>query len=108
MAGGVRPVQEKLLHSMVQELGPKAALQQLALPLAGDTAAERAQGLRQVHSIVCGQDAMLSSTGVQLLQEARAHMTAAEQVGLGQEDVRTVPLPAVRTGGLMPAGSHAV
>ena len=76
---------------MVQELGPKAALRQLALPLAGDTAAERAQGLRQVHSIVCGQDAMLSSTGVQLLQEARAHMTAAEQVGLEQEDIRTVP-----------------
>ena len=86
----------------MQELGPKAALQQLALPLVGDTAAERAQGLRQVHSIVCGQDAMLGSTGVQLLQEARAHMTAAEQVGLGREDIKTGCCGQGVGGGMLP------
>lgn len=77
------------VFAIVQELGPKAALRQLALPLGGDMAAERAQGLRQVHSIVCGQDAMLGSIGVQLLQEARTHMTAAEQVGLDRREIRT-------------------
>eukprot|EP00891_Asterochloris_glomerata_P001556 jgi/Astpho2/1556/fgenesh1_pg.00026_%23_38_t len=73
------------ISQALQELGPKAALRQLALPLGGDMAAERAQGLRQVHSIVCGQDAMLGSIGVQLLQEARTHMTAAEQIRLYED-----------------------
>ena len=94
MARVVGPCEQPVktaVSSFVQELGPKAALRQLALPLVGDTAAQRAQGLHQVHSIVCGQDAMLGTTGVQLLQEARAHMTAAEQVGLGRDEVKKVP-----------------
>ena len=102
MAKGVGPSNvsspPRAVSSLVQELGPKAALRQLALPLVRDTASQRAQGLRQVHSIVFGQDAMLGSTGVQLLQEARAHMTAAEQVGLSREKIRTVPACCAQRG----------